>query len=329
MKVVWLHNFSPQVRNAGSWMFSQAEAVIRFGVEVDICNTGNLRGAAGTWQAKKVCRSVARQADVVHVQFGSALAYITRDLKCPKLLTLRGTDWYGTSSGSFQYRIHGLMQRRFTRAAIPYFDQIVVMSNRMAAELAAFAPNNKISIIPTGVDLSKFAPMDRIEARRVLGDEDLFSPWVVFPSLNPTNHIKRPWLAKAAVDCVRQRIPEVRLKVVAGMSQEDVRLYLNAAHVVLLTSTHEGWPNVIKEALACDVPFVATDVSDLGSIAEKEPSCFVAPPDPDALAERILKVLALNERPALRHHVGSMTVEESARRLIRCYEEILEIREMS
>jgi glycosyltransferase involved in cell wall biosynthesis len=324
MKVIWLHNFSPHVQNAGVWMFSQVEAVRSLGVEVDICYTGNLRGAARAWRARNLCREAVRLADIVHVQYGSALAYITRNLECPKLLSLRGSDWYGTSSGPPRHRLHGLMQRRFTRAAIPHFKHIVVMSKRMAAEVTEFAPSNDISIIPTGVDLSKFTPMDRIEARRALGEDDLFSPWVVFPSLNPTNHIKRPWLAKAAVDCVRQRIPEVRLKVVAEMSQEKVRLYLNAANVVLLTSTHEGWPNIIKEGLACNVPFVATDVSDLGYIAEKEPSCFVVPQDPDALAERILEVLTWNERPALRHHVESMAVEPSARRLIHCYERIRE-----
>ena len=81
----------------------------------------------------------------------------------------------------------------------------------------------------------------------------------------------------------------------------------------------EGWPNAIKEALACNVPFVATDVSDLALIAHQDPDCWVVPPEPQALADALVCVLQRPRPTDLRRHLKSMTMEEYARRTIAAY----------
>ena len=45
---------------------------------------------------------------------------------------------------------------------------------------------------------------------------------------------------------------------------------------MLLTSTHEGSPQCIKEALVCDLPVISTDVGDVKFLLKGLPNCFVS-----------------------------------------------------
>jgi glycosyltransferase involved in cell wall biosynthesis len=135
--------------------------------------------------------------------------------------------------------------------------------------------------------------------------------------------VKRVELARAAVDLVRREMPDVELKVATGLPHDRMPLLAGACDVLLLTSTHEGWPNIVKEALACNTPFVATDVGDLPSIAEIEPTCHVVEPDPDALAGALANTLSRPRPSDLRRHVEPMGVAVTAQRLICIYEGLL------
>ena len=70
---------------------------------------------------------------------------------------------------------------------------------------------------------------------------------------------------------------------------------MNAADAVLLTSLHEGSPNAVKEAMACDVPVVAVDVGDVRERIGDADGCYVAAATPEALADKLLLVVG---RPA-------------------------------
>jgi glycosyltransferase involved in cell wall biosynthesis len=94
---------------------------------------------------------------------------------------------------------------------------------------------------------------------------------------------------------------------------------------VLLTSAHEGWPNIVKEALACNVPFVSTDVSDLRSIAEVDATCHVADATPEALAHYLLQTLQAGRPQTLRRHVEDMALPITAEKLVRLYERVVAI----
>jgi glycosyltransferase involved in cell wall biosynthesis len=99
--------------------------------------------------------------------------------------------------------------------------------------------------------------------------------------------------------------------------------FVAACDVILCTSESEGWPNSVKEALACDVPFVATDVSDLSVIAAQESSCRICPADARLLASNICDVLARPEPVGLRKHVEGMSVDVITDRLIATYQSVL------
>ena len=118
-------------------------------------------------------------------------------------------------------------------------------------------------------------------------------------------------------------IPDLKFKVVTGLDYKDVPKFINAGNVILMTSIHEGYPNSIKEALACNVPFVSTDVADLKEISEKEDSCFVVDDDPKLLGEAIVKAVKQERPDGLRKYVEHMRLDLIAKNIVDFYELIL------
>ena len=71
---------------------------------------------------------------------------------------------------------------------------------------------------------------------------------------------------------------------------------MNAANVLVLTSTHEGSPNVVKEALACNLPIVSTDVGDVRERVAGLDNCVVCEDDrPETVAAALEQALDSGE----------------------------------
>jgi N-acetyl sugar amidotransferase len=146
-------------------------------------------------------------------------------------------------------------------------------------------PRDKYSVIPCGIDLNTFFPLDKIEARRKMNlKED--KKYVLFSSyfLNPAKNYK---LAEKAMSLV----PNAELLELKNKSREEVNLLLNAVDVLLLTSQHEGSPQVVKEAMACNCPVVSTNVGDVKTIFNNTNYCYVCDNRPEEIAERINSLL--------------------------------------
>ena len=74
---------------------------------------------------------------------------------------------------------------------------------------------------------------------------------------------------------------------------EDVERVYRACDVTVLTSRHEGTPNVVLESMACGVPVVVTDVADNATLVPEGVAGAVVPSgDAAAMAARVLALLA-------------------------------------
>jgi len=324
MKVIWAHNFDPKIQNSGVFMHTLMQGVIDLGVDPELIYLGNLRSAHGIPRASRILRKLADNCDILHAQFGSACALAVSMVPGRKVVSLRGSDWYRLSGeGPYKDRIHGMLATRMTRMCLNRFDRVVVMSNRMRRDVEHTLRHDGVAVIPDGIDLTKFQPIDRCEARRQLDFAAESEPLVLFPTQLSSNPIKRPALAERAVEHARKVIPNLQFRYATGFPHSAMPLLMNAASVVLMTSVHEGWPNSIKEALACNTPFVSTDVSDLEDIAEAEPSCSVEPPDPALLGAALVRAIRAPRSATLRNHVMAMENRRSAEELIGVYRSML------
>jgi glycosyltransferase involved in cell wall biosynthesis len=185
----------------------------------------------------------------------------------------------------------------------------------MPVKLAA---HNKTSIIPCGVNIDIFQPIDKLEARKILGlipDERivLFSSEFDVP-------VKNYPLAKAA--CAK--FDNIKLIELKNFTREQVNLLLNACDLLLLTSIREGSPQVVKEAMACNCPIVSTDVGDVRNNIQDLQGCYIASFDPVDVAEKIK--LAFNaDRTGGRKRLIDLGLDSvsTALRIIELYKNIL------
>jgi teichuronic acid biosynthesis glycosyltransferase TuaC len=263
------------------------------------------------------------QPDIVHAMYGGVMAdMVTAAVDSrPTVVSFCGDDLLGELlSGPLRKFISKcgiLSSYRAARRA----HGIVIKSKNLQDVLPPDISPSKIRIIPNGIDLNRFKPLDRKSCRNQLGWwNDRLN--VLFPT-NSGDPRKRPDLARAAVRAAERLGFKVEMHQLRGVPHDQVPIWLNASDAVLLTSLHEGSPNVIKEALACDVPVVSVDVGDVRERIQGIEGCHLAAPDPGDLASKLGLVHAGPRRVAGRIKIQNLSLEHVALRLKEFYEEVL------
>jgi teichuronic acid biosynthesis glycosyltransferase TuaC len=179
--------------------------------------------------------------EVVHAHFGlTAWPSLVVPARV-RALTVHGTD------------VRHPRTRLATAAVLPAIGLLAAASAPLARELPGRAARRRAVVLPCGVDLDRFRPLDRAQARAQLG-LDPEQPFVLFPA-DPARPEKRHDRA-----CALAQAAGVPLLALGGVDPERVPLWVNAANAVLVPSEREGFGLAVLEALACDVPVLATPV---------------------------------------------------------------------
>jgi glycosyltransferase involved in cell wall biosynthesis len=177
-------------------------------------------------------------------------------------------------------------------------------------------------VVPGGVDLDLFSPGSREEARRDLG-WDPESPVVLF-NVGANDRTKKGLdLAEAAMRITRSHLPTAELFVVSKVKPNLMPVYYRAADALLLASRYEGSPNVVKEALACNLPVVSTPVGDVPERLDGVYPSVVVPFDPDEMGKALAKILTDRSRSNGRSHVLKISNERVAERIVSVYQRVL------
>ena len=96
---------------------------------------------------------------------------------------------------------------------------------------------------------------------------------------------------------------------------------MNAADALLLTSKLEGSPNTVKEAMACNLPVVSTDVGDVRTRLENVTPSAVCTSEAE-LVDRLVEVLETGERSNGRTHVETVSWDRMADEIIQVYNHV-------
>ena len=314
---------TPEVPDAGPFVAAQVESLRDIGVRVDLVHVRRPENGRGVYRSlgRQVREAVeTQQPDLVHVAYGGITAYlVTRVIRDrPVLITYHGSDLIAYKSNAppvdaLALRLGVLASRRAARSAAG----IVVVARNLYNALPRSVDRERVWIVPNGVDMSRFRPLDRRECRLRLGwDPD--RRHVLFPS-SPSRPEKRFDLAEATVALLRSRGADVELHALDSVPNDEVPIRLNAANAILLTSTREGSPVVVKEALACNVPVVSLDVGDvLERIAGIE-GCFTAEANAEDLADKLARALEREDRISARDRIADLSLDAVAERIYDIY----------
>ena len=243
MRALIVTNMYPSAEHPalGSFVRDQVEALRRQpGIEVEVFSFAPGAGAAYARAGVELGRRHRRTPfDVVHAHFGLTAWPAMAARGRVRVVTLHGTDLSHPRS------------RAITVAALPFLDLVAVVSEPLAHELPHLVIRNRMAVLPCGVDTGRFEPVDRRHARTALGlDPD--GPYLLFPA-DPSRAEKRHDRALLIAG-------EVPLLTLGEVAPRDVPLWVNAANAVLVPSEREGFGLAVLEALACDVPVLATPV---------------------------------------------------------------------
>jgi glycosyltransferase involved in cell wall biosynthesis len=260
--------------------------------------------------------------DVIHVMYGGALALLvaTAAENLPLVVSFCGSDLFGDPQRSWKRRGIGRLTVWASKLAALRADAVITKSRQLAARVPSIVSRDKIHVIPNGVDLDRFRPLDTTLCRRQLAwAEEEFH--VLFTG-DPANETKRFADALSAVECLRARGVPARLQLMRGLSHDQVPVWLNAAHVLLLCSLHEGSPNIVKESLACECPVVSTDVGDVAERIEGIQGCYLSDRNTQSLADCLEAVLRNGSRLNCRHQITSIALRATAERVISIYHNV-------
>jgi glycosyltransferase involved in cell wall biosynthesis len=93
-------------------------------------------------------------------------------------------------------------------------------------------------------------------------------------------------------------------------ARDDVADLLCAADVFVLPSRREGMPGSVIEAMATEVPIVATDLAQTREAVPSEMAMLVPPDDPSALAHAVMEVASDRDAAQARAHQARARFEE-------------------
>lgn len=227
--------------------------------------------------------------------------------------------------------VWGIQNSTFDRATTPAARRLVA---RMCALVSRVVParivsvshagarihleagysRKKMTVIPNGYDVSRFAPSDldrdRLRSEHGVPTETallgMVARWdpqkdhaTLLAALTRLNELDRSWHCwLVGTDMTHTNLALARMLERSGVQRRvsllgprsDMPAVMNALDIHLLSSFTEGFPNVVAEAMACGTPCVVTDVGDSAWIVG-DTGAVVPARDPARLAEAVAKMI--------------------------------------
>ncbi|MFN3920680.1 MAG: glycosyltransferase [Methylohalobius sp.] len=312
---------------------------------------GAFKGLDGTWMALGCIPCLSRLKkepgfDLIDAHFaypdGYAAVQLGRKFGVPVTITLRGTEVPLSRDPIRRLKI---------LKALSGATWVFSVSESLKKHVVALgAPSDKIEVIGNGVDVSKFYPLPKQQARAALNIPQNAQVLISVGALVPRKGQQRvieilPRLLRAYPNLLylvvggaspegdmRERLLaqvgrlglEKHVRFLGALPPEQLKLPVSAADVFVLATANEGWANVFLEAMACGLPVVTTDVGgNREVVCRKELGIVVPFGDPVALETALAEALRRKwDREAIIAHAQENAWEKRVGRLVERFQKI-------
>lgn len=205
----------------------------------------------------KINRLIKEQDfDLVHIHYGfSGLFLLWNKLskKIPTLITLHG--------GDIQAEQGKQIQVFFTKLILKKASAAITLNERMDKIAKQYI--KKTEIIPCSVNTDIFTPSNTIKYPDFSKEVK-----IIFPS-DRNRYVKNYPLFEQVIKKLESTY-NLRCKIseIKNMSRQQVAELYRNSDLMIMTSISEGSPQVVKEAMACNLPIISTNVGDVSLLLE-------------------------------------------------------------
>lgn len=300
----------------------QVESLKQKGLDITIfdikSHESNLNYFKSVPEIKNVIKN--NNFDLIHAHYSYAgiSTYLARP-GLPVVLSLMGSDLLGVKDINGKIKLRGKVDISLANFISKRVDHLIVKSNEMKSKLKSSVPS---SIIPNGINTNLFFPSDQNEARKELNIKE--DDFVILFLGNPNKIVKNFKLANIAATEFSQKNKNVQFVNPFGISIDEVVKYMNASNVLLLTSFYEGSPNVVKEAMACNLPIISTNVGDAKDVINNTRNCFIVNNSVGEIVEKLSIIYKNRDRTNGITNIQHLKNELVADRIISQYEKLLQ-----
>lgn len=261
--------------------------------------------------ARDIDRSLPLQLIHAHTAYpdGFAAVRVGRALKLPVVVTLHG--------GDVNVHFQRYLWRRLGLWALSRADRVIAVSESLRRKVVEEYRMSaaKVTVIPNGVDVTRFQPMTRAEALRGLELDSHAARVLYVGAINESKGMR--YLLKAAkrvTESLHRPIEFVlvgegeygegartltrelgiasAVNFVGKRPNSEIPLWINASDLLVLPSLSEGFGVALIEAMACGKPVVATRCGGPDDIVRPDTGILVPPGDEAALAEALREILS-------------------------------------
>ncbi len=280
MRVLVVTNMYPTEQEPGFAPFVKEQVdAIRERPEIEAIDVLVIDGRASKLNYFKAMPEVRRRVksgsyDLIHAHYGLSGAAAMAQRKVPLVVTYHGSDVDNdVPSRRWQRWVSRVVARRAVNITVskPIHDRL----------------GRESVLIPCGISMEAFQPRDREDARREMEFPD-GSTALLFPSNTWRAEKEYPRFEKV-VEVLRGRGVNVHPIVFEGFQREQVPVLMAAADVMVMTSSVEGTPVAVMEALACGLPVVSTDTGDVKAMLEPTDRSYVGDFDAEEFADQALR----------------------------------------
>lgn len=296
-------------------------------------------------------KNIKPKPDLIHAHFsypdGYGMMNLAKKWKVPLVISALGTI-------ERKVAYEGTYTSRQIIEAMNFADRILSVSEDLKLHIVNLGINEeKVHVVPNGVDTEEFKPLGKVHARNQLKlpqDKNIVLFVGALRKIKGVNYLIEA--AKDFVDMntdlfmvgrddglrknLEKRARELEItdfiRYTGPVNHEDIPLWISASDILVLPSLSEGRPNVVLEALACEVPVVATDVGGIPEImVDGETGYLVPAKNPVELSTKINKLL---EDKSRRENMGKLgrksiiqrglTWEAHAKKTVDIYSGLLE-----